>query len=378
MALQTLAEAPSTRPESPSRTGVWPGAAPGAAPSPSAVQLGKILAGMIGRGHGLEAICFFLQLTREALLDLAVLHDLPTPHGRPRRNRGGARAWTAADYTMLIGCWLANWRAASIGEHLGRSQGSIWYQARRLGLPRRDRKSLVKPAGAECHGDRSAGAPDWRIAAVAGPTATSAREAGVDATARAAAIIGTKVGQSEAEGAASSRSRTTPAVTRAWGTAAPAADLRPRAWLVRNAVTPVWVRLKANRDEIDWDLALDDEVANRCWAYQHPAAAARDFGISLRAFTSRHSRLELPPRWELGARLVEHYDPSVIAANIAEHGFVKRQCLTLKGWWFWGKRSSAARRSKRSKLVEQRAAARTYAGATASTALSRDEFSFVS
>ena len=149
---------------------------------------------------------------------------------------------------------------------------------------------------------------------------------------------------------------------------------KPRAWLVRNAVKPVWVRLKAVRDEIDWDQALDDEVANRCWAYQHPAAAARDFSVSFKAYVTRQSRLELPLRDR--SRLVEHYDPSVIEANIAAHGYVKRQCLALKGWWFWGKRSQGASYSKRAKRTAALAGARRYAAEAVSVMLPAGNLDF--
>ena len=160
---------------------------------------------------------------------------------------------------------------------------------------------------------------------------------------------------------------------------------------MRNAVTPVWVRLKPGCDDVDWDQALDDEVANRFWAYQHPRAAAEDFGISYKCFVARCSRLGLRspmkrkedlfvPPLRARAQLVGHYDPSVIAANIAEHGFVKRECNNLKGWWFWGKRTgdhtsgrhktNEANAGKRAgKCAERLAAIRNHAGVPASIAL---------
>lgn len=330
------------------------GGGPGTAPQLPASQLAAILTGMIGQGHGIEAVCFFLRLTREALLDLAVLHDLPTPHDRPRRTCGGARAWTGPDYAAFIACWIAGWRAGSIGECLGRSPGSIWSKARRLGLPRRDRKFLVKPSENDLRGhSRLASQPS----APPDP-ADSGQPAGAVSESALRSSIGS------------------PAHIRACGTAAHEAAIppRPRAWLVCNAIQPVWVRFKANRDEIEWDRALDDEVANRCWAYQHPATAARDFGITLRTYTSRYTRLELPQRER--SRLVEHYDPAAIAANIAAHGFVKRQCLTLRGWWFWGPRSRGASYSKRSTRSKECVAARKYASADASVALPSGNFDF--
>ena len=110
----------------------------------SNAQYCTLLSGMVTRGHGIEALCFFLALTRDRLFDLIVQFNLPTPHDRPLR-RGGARAWTQSDFPILLDGWLNNWSAACIADRLGRSRGSIYYQTRRLGLARRDRRLLHWP-----------------------------------------------------------------------------------------------------------------------------------------------------------------------------------------------------------------------------------------
>ncbi|WP_312654951.1 hypothetical protein, partial [Escherichia coli] len=79
------------------------------------------------------------------LLDLVVELDLPTPHNRPPRKAGGRNPWSFTDTALFIVLWTAGWHAESLGERFGRSSGGIWAKARRLGLPRRDRKLVFRP-----------------------------------------------------------------------------------------------------------------------------------------------------------------------------------------------------------------------------------------
>ena len=106
-----------------------------------------VLRGMVARGHGLEAISAYLQQSPEEILDAVVGLDLPTPHDRPLRQSSSPKAWKASDYLPLIQHWLAGFHAATIGERFGRSAGAIWAKARWLGLPKRDRRSIVRPHG---------------------------------------------------------------------------------------------------------------------------------------------------------------------------------------------------------------------------------------
>ena len=96
---------------------------------------GHLLSGMISRGLGIEVICFVLTLARETLLDLVVEYGLPTPHNGPMRVCTGPRAWHQADYAVLVAGWLQNWQTGGIAEGIGRSKGSVWAKARRLGFP---------------------------------------------------------------------------------------------------------------------------------------------------------------------------------------------------------------------------------------------------
>ena len=105
--------------------------------------VGRLLVALVGRGHGAEAICFILSIGLEALQDLIVEHDVATPRDIRFRRGSGARAWTSADYSTLLACWAANWRASDIASRLCRSRSSVYYKSRWLGLPKRDRRALL-------------------------------------------------------------------------------------------------------------------------------------------------------------------------------------------------------------------------------------------
>ena len=101
----------------------------------------RVLAGMVAAGQGIDALCLFLSLSREALDDSLVRLGLRTPHDRPLR-KPGPRGWPVADVIRLI-----YWRATGvhpedIGHRLGRSANAVRSKARRLGIPTPDRKAL--------------------------------------------------------------------------------------------------------------------------------------------------------------------------------------------------------------------------------------------
>ena len=128
----------------------WPASAPASSASPPAPVAGgllaRILPGMAGRGHGLETLCLYLAIARTALLDFIVALGLPTPHDRAHRRAGGRTPWLVQDIPVFIVLWMDGWQAASLAERFGRSRGSIWSKARQLGLPRRERRALFRPA----------------------------------------------------------------------------------------------------------------------------------------------------------------------------------------------------------------------------------------
>lgn len=104
----------------------------------------RILAGLIERSHGREAIAAYLGVTGHALMRRVVDLGLPTPHDHPPRQGKGPRSWTLADIRRLIEFWTRNLVGAAIGGALNRSAGGVYRKARWLGLPRRDRAGLTR------------------------------------------------------------------------------------------------------------------------------------------------------------------------------------------------------------------------------------------
>ncbi|MBN8907897.1 MAG: hypothetical protein J0H99_14950 [Rhodospirillales bacterium] len=100
-----------------------------------------VLAGMVGAGLGIEAICLYLGLSRAALDASLIRLGLRTPHDRPLR-KPGARGWSVLDTMRLIAWRVAGIHPATIGERLGRSPNAVRAKARRLGIAAPDRKAL--------------------------------------------------------------------------------------------------------------------------------------------------------------------------------------------------------------------------------------------
>ena len=123
---------------------------PAAAAVSVSFSLDAVLAGMVAAGQGIHAICLYLGLTRAVLDEHLVRLGLRTPHERPLR-RPGPRGWSVLDTIRLIAWRVAGIHPEAIAERLGRSANAVRAKARRLGLPRPDRKALqrVDPATLE-------------------------------------------------------------------------------------------------------------------------------------------------------------------------------------------------------------------------------------
>jgi hypothetical protein len=111
------------------------------------IPFDAVLAGMVAAGHGIEAICLYLDLSRAALDYHLVRLGLRTPHDRALR-KPGPRGWSEIDTRRLIAWRVCGIHPETIGQRLGRSANAVRAKARRLGLPRPERKSLqrVDPA----------------------------------------------------------------------------------------------------------------------------------------------------------------------------------------------------------------------------------------
>lgn len=249
-----------------------------------------VLRGLVARGHGLDAITVFLQHSRDEVLENIVRLGLPTPHDRPFRAHSGPRAWNPADYLSFIQDWTSGLHAESIGFRLGRSAGAVYAKVRWFGLPKRERGRVYRAED-----------PSYPQS-VEAPLKLET----VDAASRS--ILAADGGR-------------------------------------------LTIRKMLSRNQIFWTPELDAELGNRYWANQHHLAIAKEWGVSEGSIRSRANRLQLPPRER--SELVEHYDPSVIKANIANAHFVLRKCSHAKDWFFWAHRNGD-RISKRGKQIQGR------------------------
>ena len=108
------------------------------------LPIDALLRGMVAAGQGFHAILDYLGLSRMALEAHIVRLGLPMPHERLRRRAGGRNPWADEDVRRLIAWRLAGVHPETIGVRLGRSVGAIRSKARRLGVPRPDRRALRK------------------------------------------------------------------------------------------------------------------------------------------------------------------------------------------------------------------------------------------
>ncbi len=336
-----------------------PGHAASSAPVPKLLQ--RILPGMVARGHGIDALCHYLDLARTVLLDLLVELDLPMPHDRPLRKPGGRNPWSFADTTLFIVLWMAGWHAESLGQRFGRSAGSARYKARHLGLPRRDRKLVFRPPrpgedlpGGILQGLRPEPTPSRHGAGQQGSAVRTTPDRSHDPDAEASLL---REQQDPAGyGSYSYSFSTSLSALDAFGTvtcttlqfpAFPHADLF--------GPTPVGTppAHKPKRHQVEWTRERDQELAQRWWARQHYKAIAREMGISPSAVHSRRLRLELPSFNTLQDLafmrpddLVEEFDPSVVATHIAAANYYERKCNKSlsegKVFWFWTPRRNGS------------------------------------
>lgn len=251
-------------------------------------QYRVLLGRMLEQGHGAEAVCFFLKLGRDALSDLIVHFDLPTPHDRPLRRSGGVRAWTQGDFTLLLDGWLNNWSAGCIGDQLGRSRGSIWCQARRLGLPKRERKALHWP-----------------------------RQTIIE----------------------------TPPAPRP----SPGRKRLPERWFVRGADKVFELTSKRGGLEVDWagNIEAYADIGWRAFSGQRISRIAEDYGVSCGTITSQiwwlHAKT---PRSQKDC--VDGFDRARGQATAKAMGFQLRQCSINNIFpFFFCKKEQVARRDKR-------------------------------
>ena len=103
----------------------------------------KAMPGLVSAGHSLAVIAFCLGFDAEWVMRQIVALGLRTPNDKPLRRSRSKSPWTPVQMQQLIALWPTNLYATCIADRIGRSAASVRYKAKWLGLPTRDRASLV-------------------------------------------------------------------------------------------------------------------------------------------------------------------------------------------------------------------------------------------
>jgi hypothetical protein len=307
-----------------------------------------VLAGMVVRGLGIEAICLYLELTQAAMLERVVALGLPTPHDRPLRKPGGRNPWSLLETRRLISWWLDGIHVDNIGERLSRSPGGVRSKARRLGLPRRDRKALVRLVPLVPASSAPTGSP---AAASAVQPASSSDLAPSEQLRLPANVLPPPTSSSAVQARSSSPS------ARALRDPFEADQKRDRG--MHDLLTAPHAA-KQKPGEQKWTMGELDELARRAWANQHWKAIARDLNRTLGSVRSQLSRLQLPRHDR--TKLVDKYAPDVVEQNIRAAGYVRRICQITKRP-FWAHRTTGNRYHSREGMRSREYQDRNGAGA---------------
>lgn len=347
--------------------------------------LDQVLAGMVRRGLGCEAIRLYLRFSCDALDNALARLGLPRPHERPLR-RPHPRGWGLIEIWKLVALWVGGVHPTTIGVLLGRSEGSVRSKAYRLGLPRRDRKLLTRDLAiaARVAVAAASAAPAHRAAnasALLPVTSTPASPAarslggcsdGVRATDLATSVTNIAAlpgsgktlvaaqidtansaarkalqrleGQIElrvpgiiAVKSASNDS----AVHRNRGIRLPEALSTNGAGEIR-AETTAAVGCPRRVGEVRWTKERIVEASLRAFARQHPARIAQEMGVSYSAVESTLCRGDMPREYGKGP-LVDHYDRALGEANMKASGY-KLDICRKTGWYYWRHEKDVASR----------------------------------
>lgn len=344
----------------------------------------KVLAGMVGAGQGIEALCLLFGLTPLALAEHIVRLCLPTPHDRPLR-KPGPRGWSIRDKIRLIYWRLRCVHPEIIGQCLEkpRSANAVRAQSRRLGIPTPPRHTLHKPDPASL--------PEPDLPSFFGLRRSACREPALpetpDATKPAAAtaastgsgvrdilrpVLGGEGRKAQGSATASAPRR---GGKRRDGRRVKAAGQRELRLLVvvggtdtpspeqakgrETGAAPALPPIPATEEEVDfsgdltwfrrlaWKNPLTCRVA--VWTFfmliaggLHYKAAGERLGISEGAFRSIRSRMGVPvdfDRRKAGAV----FDEEAARVTLERSGYVLRQCIKSPNW-FWVEKSDRGTR----------------------------------
>jgi hypothetical protein len=367
---------------------------PPAAP-PSFPLFDGLLGCMVAAGQGIEALCFILNLTRQALDEHIVRLGLPTPHDRPLR-KPGPKGWSLLDTIRLIVWWFAGVHSEIIGPRLERrrSANAVRAKARRLGLPRRLPTELHKPDPASLRDPDPGVIASWTRRGPVGGGLSPVGEIAVQPLARFDLGVPDSISRVEPQGSAkatrkahaqrkgqTARQRELPLLAVVGGTAAnlaenmaPAEDRSCEAVLSEAVPAEALPPIPKTEAEVDlsgdltWFKRLNwtNPLTNRAAVWTgfmllagglHYKEAAKRLGIPEGSFRSFRTRADIPvdrDRWKMG----QVFDEEAARITLARSGYELRPCMSSDNW-FWGSKTSKGVRlsppfRRRERIIGQR------------------------
>ena len=279
----------------------------------------RVLAGILSKGHVLEAVALYLCVSAHELLGHIARLGLPIPSMLPMRRPGGRRPWTVDEVHLLIDMWTQDIYVACIGAETGRSAGGVRSKARRLGLYRRERRNIVRYPVSDSSAPTIAGAIAEDEAFAPDPVAATGMSVVVvaDSPVSAVATVAPVEPAKEACDPASEVERDAPVDCHAHIPQAHAGSSNGA---------------KRARQRIAWNDDLDLELARRWFAWQCRKGIAKDLKLSEAAVRSRATRMGLPPRDR--KKIVPDYVVGRPYDRSLEDSRVKRRCDQGKMFFF--------------------------------------------
>jgi hypothetical protein len=131
-----------------------------------AATVDLLLSGMVGAGHSVASLSFYLGLDESEVRERVSALRLPRPSERPLGRQTSANPWSCWEVRLLIALWLDKVSAASIAAALGRPPSSVHGKRCSLGLGVRDPEQLVERSVADCRSTPLPWTPAFDMSAV--------------------------------------------------------------------------------------------------------------------------------------------------------------------------------------------------------------------
>ncbi|GAB0119834.1 hypothetical protein [Acidisoma sp. 7E03] len=311
--------------------------------------LDHLLGCMIAAGQGIQALCLFLQLTRDAL-DLHIVRlGLATPHDRPVR-KAGPKAWSTADVILAILLRLAGVHPESIGAALSqpRSANAVRTKLRRMGIRGPGRKELFKVDPSSLRLPHVGMMTDLLRSQTDFSSTTRELRRFVTSGRTQSSPTGSLQSERNARPSNASgevRQRELPLMGLVGGR-----DKAAKLKAAAAARNPVPVSEDAvNFSDLSWFKSLvgKSPLKNRVAVYVvgmlalgglHYKEAAKRLGVSAASYRTFRTRMDVPVDPDR-SKAGEVFDEEAAKVTLARSGYEVRLCMRSQQNWFWAKKA---------------------------------------